>query len=95
MRARTILALITAAIMLLDNVTTVLAVQSGAAELNPIVSFFLSNPFLYVCFSIFKIIVAAYLAYKFVRTKEALIAWSIVMFFFIRAIIINTVNWLA
>ncbi|NPA99286.1 MAG: hypothetical protein GXO43_07905 [Crenarchaeota archaeon] len=95
MRARTILAPITAAIMLLDNVTIIFSNIVRHSRTKPHSIFFLSNPFLYVCFSIFKILAAAYLTYRFVENKEALLVWAIVMFFFIRAIIMNTVNWLA
>jgi len=93
-RIKLALALFTAYIMWLDNITTLFAIASGARELNPIVSFFLSDILLYTLFTAAKIYLGFYLTYKYVNIKnrESLLIWCIVMFFFIRAIIINTIN---
>ena len=93
LKPRLILALITGIIMFLDNLTTWIAVQNGAAEINPLVAFFLQHPILYTVFTVAKILLGFYLVYRFIdKRMESLIIWCIIMFFFIRAIIINTIN---
>ena len=92
-RVKLALALITSIIMLLDNITTWYAVESGAAEINPLVAFFLQHPILYTVFTAAKTLLGFYLVYRFIdKRMESLIIWCIIMFFFIRAIIINTFN---
>ena len=92
MNYRLILALITGIIMFLDNLTTWIAVQNGAAETNPLVAFFLYHSVLYIVFTVGKTMLGFYLVYRYVYTSEALLIWCIVIVFFIRAIVINIFN---
>jgi len=91
-RSRLLLAGTAAAIMLLDNITTVLALGNGALEANPLVAPFTSNLYMFTLFTIVKIAIASYITYRYVNTWRDLLVWLIVMLIFIRAIIINVVN---
>jgi hypothetical protein len=92
-KARLILAAILAAAALLDNVTTVLALQRGAVEANPLVAVFTANLFLFSIFTAVKVSLAFYAVYKTFSKSVAWIAiYTIVLAVFIRATIINTIN---
>lgn len=88
--------IITAAVMVLDSITTVLAIRNGAVELNPIVSSILAlaNPLAYTLFSIFKTVIAVVIVYKYVDPRETtdLIVWLCIIMIFVRAIAINIIN---
>jgi len=92
-KTRLILATALAAAALLDNVTTVLALQRGAREANPIVAVFTANQILFTVFTAVKTLLAFYIAYK---TFSKSVAWTAiytaVLATFIRAAIINILN---
>jgi len=92
MKTKLILTGITATVMLLDNITTLFAIWNNAIELNPLVRVFLSNMYMYAAFTVFKMLVMSYIAYRYVNTLKDAVAWLIVMLIFIRAIIINIMN---
>lgn len=89
---RKLLAVIAALLMLLDNITTLLAVENGAVETNPIAAAFLGNTILWLLFTIVKTLAAYILTLEYVRDLKSLLIWTITMTIFIRAIIINTIN---
>ncbi len=89
---RKLLAVIAAALMLLDNATTLLAVENGTVETNPIAAAFLGNPILWLLFTIVKMLAAYILTLEYVRDLKSLLIWTITMTIFTRAIIINTIN---
>lgn len=94
LRQRRALAWTTLVILLLDNVTTILAVQAGARELNPLVAPFLASPWLWALFTIIKALAGYWIALRYVKDAGSVIAWAFVMYFFLRAAIINTLNFL-
>jgi len=79
---------------LADNVTTWLAVSRGAVELNPVVAPFLSSPGLWWLFTAFKCS-ALYLAGKALNLRKPAdtIIYSVLVFFFARATVVNVLNW--
>ena len=92
-KARLILASTLAAAALLDNVTTVLALQRGAVETNPLVAIFTANLFLFTVFTAVKVFLAFYVVYKtFSKSVTWIAIYSIVLAVFIRAAITNTLN---
>jgi len=86
------LALFTAIVLLLDNLTTIIAVSRGAVESNPIIALMLGNSIVYALFTAFKVSLGYYLTYKYVNDKVSLAAWAVVLFFFLRAVVINVMN---
>jgi len=94
---RFILAFTLALIGLIDNVSTALGVYSfGIEELNPIVKFFLANPYLFALFTVLKCAVMFFVAYM-IRYDSFwdYALYFIVMVVFCRAIVINTLNYLS
>jgi len=91
-RVRQHLALFTAIVLLLDNLSTIVAVSRGAVELNPIIALMLGNSVVYALFTAFKVSLGYYLTYKYVNDKVSLIAWTVILFFFLRAVVINVMN---
>ncbi|MEB3759771.1 MAG: DUF5658 family protein [Desulfurococcales archaeon] len=89
---RLMLAGVAAVVMLLDSITTWLAVRAGAVELNPVVAFFLVNIQAYIAFTLFKTTAGALLTYYLVADKQTLYAWLLIILIFIRAIAINITN---
>jgi len=83
-RNRLILLLYIMSLQVLDIITTYLAIQSGARELNPVVNLLLENA---VFLIILKIMVAL-VVYKYVN-KTLLLIYSIIMF---QAILVNVFN---
>jgi hypothetical protein len=78
---------------LADNVTTIIAVGKGAAELNPIVALFLKDTLVYAIFTAFKVFLCFFVAYKtFSPSKTWLLLYSAVLAVFARATIINALN---
>jgi hypothetical protein len=95
-KIRFILAAILAAAALLDNITTVLALQRGAREANPIVAVFTANLFLFAAFTIAKVFLSFYAVYKtFSKSVTWIVIYVAVLTIFIRAAIINTLNTLS
>jgi len=91
--ARAVLASILAAVALLDNITTVLAIERGAVETNPIVSLFLQNMLIYSVFTAVKIFLCFYVVYKtFSKSRTWIAIYSIVLAIFVRATVINALN---
>jgi hypothetical protein len=92
-KIRFILALVLATAALLDNVTTVFALQRGAVETNPLVAMFTANLFLFSIFTAVKVFLSFYIAYKtFSKSVTWIAVYSAVLAVFIRAAIINTLN---
>jgi len=91
-RVRQRLALFTAAVLLLDNLTTLVAVSRGVVEANPLVSFMLQSSIVYALFTAFKVAVGYYLTYRYVNNKTSLAVWAVVLFVFLRAVVINIIN---
>ncbi len=83
-RNRLILLLYIMSLQVLDVITTYLAIQSGARELNPVVNLLLENAIFLI---ILKIMVAL-VVYKYVN-KTLLLIYSIIM---IQAILVNVFN---
>jgi len=79
---------------LADNVTTWLAVSKGAVELNPVVAPFLASPYLWTAFTAFKVAVL-YWAGKTLNLRKPAdtIIYSVLMLFFVRATVVNMLNW--
>lgn len=95
MKANEWLALIAAVVTYIDSLTTYIAVRFGAVELNPIVSLFLANDWLYSLFASLKSSLALTVTYYVFREGidfRGAAVFAIVMFLFIRAIIINMIN---
>lgn len=86
------LAVVAAVLMLLDNITTILAIRAGAVETNPVVGVFLGSMALYILFTLLKAAIAYILTIEYVTDLPGLWIWIIVMAFFARAIIVNTLN---
>jgi len=79
---------------LADNVTTWLAVSKGAVELNPIVAPFLASPYLWAAFTVFKVVVLYWVGKALnLRKPVDTIIYSILVFFFARATVVNVLNW--
>ena len=72
------------ALQILDIVTTYLAIQNGARELNPVVNMLLGNA---ACLIILKIVVGL-IVYKMVN-KTLLIVYTVIM---VQAILTNLFN---
>lgn len=78
---------------LLDQLSTWIAVQKGAVELNPLIRPFVSNFPLFIVFSIAKCAVMFGFAYlpSYTKTWEKIVYW-IVALIFIQAVASNTVH---
>ncbi len=83
-RNRLILLLYIMGLQVLDVITTYLAIQSGARELNPVVNLLLEN----AAFLIVLKIMVGLLVYKLMN-KTLLVLYSTIMF---QAIITNIIN---
>jgi hypothetical protein len=92
-KLKLVFSLILALLALLDNVTTVLALERGAVELNPIVSFFTTDTLLFALFTAVKVFLAFYVTYKTFSTSVTWIAiYVAVATVFARATVINIMN---
>jgi len=76
----------------LDSISTWLAVNNHAVELNPLVSIFLSNIYAYFIFSAFKTIVLALITYSYVKTRISIIMFVMIAMIYLNAIITNLAN---
>jgi len=77
---------------ILDSVSTWLAVNNHAVELNPLVNIFLSNIYAYLIFSAFKTIILALITYSYVKTRISIIIFIMIAIVYINAIITNFAN---
>jgi len=77
---------------LLDSVSTWLAVNNHAVELNPLVSIFLSNIYAYLIFSAFKTIILALITYMYVKTRISIIMFVMIAIVYANAVITNFAN---
>ena len=93
-RQRLTLGLLTSIVLLLDNITTWLAVDAGAVEVNPLVQQFLGTAFVWVLFTIAKAVTGFCITYYSIRDTRGLLVWVVVLYFFVRAVLINTYNYL-
>jgi hypothetical protein len=85
--------LVLSVIGLLDNVTTLTAINNGAYELNPIVQPFLTSNELFALFTVVKCAIMYYVGSKLDLSKKLdLIIYVILVFFFVRAVILNILN---
>jgi len=93
MNTRIALASILASIALADNITTVLAIEKGAIELNPLVAVFLQNIVLYSVFTAVKVFLCFYIVYRtFSKSKIWIMTYISILILFTRATIINMLN---
>jgi hypothetical protein len=76
----------------LDSISTWLAVNNHAVELNPIVNIFLSSIYAYLIFSAFKTIVLALITYMYVRTRISIIMFVMIAMIYANAVITNFTN---
>jgi hypothetical protein len=92
-KTRFILALILSTAALIDNITTVFALQRGAVEANPFVAIFTSNSILFAVFTVAKVFLAFYVVYEtFSKSVTWIAIYAAVLTLFIRASIINILN---
>ena len=77
---------------LLDSVSTWLAVNNHAVELNPLVNIFLSNIYAYLIFSAFKTIILALITYSYVKTRISIIIFIMIAIVYANAVITNFMN---
>jgi len=77
---------------LLDSVSTWLAVNNHAVELNPLVNIFLSNIYAYLIFSAFKTIILALITYMYVKTRISIIMFVMIAIVYANAVITNFAN---
>lgn len=87
-------ALLLAGLGLLDNLTTLLALQAGAREANPIVKPFTGDTVIFTIFSIFKcavLFIVAYKAIDYSKISERILYYLLVAIF-TQATIVNTLN---
>jgi hypothetical protein len=83
-----------ALIGLADNLTTLLALQRGAAETNPMVAPFTQSPTLFTVFTVAKCTIL-YLAGKSLNLRKTvdLAIFAVLFAVFLRATAINMLNW--
>ena len=77
---------------ILDSISTWLAVNNHAVELNPIVNIFLSNIYVYFIFSAFKTIMLALITYSYVKTRISIIMFVMIAMIYLNAVITNFAN---
>jgi hypothetical protein len=77
----------------LDQLTTWIAVNKGAREVNPLIAPTLSNPFPFILTSMAKcsFIFAVSVLPSYEKGWQKALYW-IVVFFFLQAIILNVIN---
>lgn len=92
MKINIIATIIIIVLSLLDSVSTWLAVNNHAIELNPIVNIFLSNIYAYLIFSAFKTIILALITYMYVRTRISIIMFVMIAIVYANAVITNFAN---
>jgi len=87
------LALIFAAVLLLDNITTALALQHGAEEVNPLIKPLLSSEATFTLFTILKVL-AGFAAVYFTASKSMMwfLFYLFTLYIFTRATVINFIN---
>jgi len=87
------LAIVMAAVGIVDNASTILAIERGASETNPLVMLFLWDPVIFASFTVAKAFAMFYLVYRYMRLDVLSIAiYAIVLMVFLRAIVINLAN---
>jgi hypothetical protein len=79
---------------LADNLTTLLALQRGAAETNPLVAPFAKSPTLFAAFTVAKCAIL-YLVGKSLNMRKTvdLLIFAALFAIFLRATAINVLNW--
>lgn len=88
-----VLSIVLAIILLIDNVTTWVAVQNGAYELNPIVKPFLNSLEGFTLFTIIKCLVGFLTVYYTYRNDRIYyLTYMFILVIFVRAIVINVMN---
>jgi len=92
-KTRLVLALIFAAVLLLDNVTTILAINNGAEEVNPLIKPFLSSEATFTLFTILKVL-AGFAAVYFTASKSMMwfLFYLFTLYIFTRAVVVNFIN---
>ena len=92
MKINIVATIIIIVLSVLDSISTWLAVNNNAIELNPIVNVFLSNIYAYLIFSAFKTIVLALITYSYVKTRISIIIFIMIAIIYANAVITNFVN---
>ena len=92
MKINIVATIIIIVLSVLDSISTWLAVNNNAIELNPIVNVFLSNIFLYAVFSVFKTIMLALITYTYVKTRISIIIFIMIAIVYVNAVITNFAN---
>ena len=82
----------TAVIMVLDSVTTWLAVQAGAHEMNPFVRPWLAHPIAWLAFTALKTLAASLVVVAFFRWQWQIFVWTAIMAPCVYIVIINAIN---
>jgi hypothetical protein len=77
-----------------DNLTTVMALQRGAVEANPLVAPFTQDPVAFAAFTVAKCAVL-YLVGKSLNLRKTtdMLVFAILLAIFLHAAAINVMNW--
>lgn len=88
------LALVAAIAAFLDSISTYLAFKAGAVELNPLVALFLKDLALYISFTIVKSWIVYIIFTRMNIRFFDLAVWAAITYLFLRASLINTINYI-
>lgn len=90
---KTLYAGVLALAALLDNVTTWVALENGAVEVNPLVKPFTVNPYLFAFFTVVKAMLAFLIVHQaYENTLRFKISYLAVLALFLNATVLNILN---